>query len=106
MLQQEGALEETYREIDKIIGNLVECYALPHTKMCMRWSKPTKEAYRNEVVSWLEDYARSFHRFPKQSLPGRDDLPTYARKKLHAEEARILAGTHPAVERSYEDLFG
>ncbi len=36
--------------MDRIISNLVECYALPHTKMYMRWSKPTRKAYREEVV--------------------------------------------------------
>ena len=44
------ALNETYRDIDRIISDLVECYALPHTKMCMRWSKPTIEEYREEVA--------------------------------------------------------
>ncbi len=106
MLRQSEALEETYREMEKIIGNLVECYALPHTKMCMRWSKPTRKAYREEVVGWLHDYEKSFHRLPKKTLPGRDDLPTFARKHLDEEVARILRGDNPAVERSYGDLFG
>lgn len=106
MLRRADAVEETYREMEKIIGNLVECYALPHTKMCMRWSKPTKKAYREEVVGWLQDYAKSFHRLPKKALPGKADLPTYARSRLDEEIARILRGEHPAVERSYGDLFG
>ncbi len=99
-------METTYREMEKIIGNLVECYAIPHTRMCMRWSKPTKKAYREEVVGWLEDYSRSFRRLPKRSLPGREDLPTYARHLLDGEIARILKGENPEVERSYLHLFG
>ena len=106
MLRRTDAVEETYREMDKIIGNLVECYALPHTKMCMRWSKPTKKAYREEVVGWLQDYAKSFHRLPRKTLPGKADLPTFARSRLDEEIARILRGEHAAVERSYGDLFG
>jgi hypothetical protein len=71
----------------------------------MRWSKPTKKAYREEIVSWLEDYSKSFRRLPKKVLPGRDDLPTFARKRLDAEIAKILEGDNLAVERSYAHLF-
>jgi len=105
MMNKANAVEVTYREMEKIIGNLVECYAIPHTRMCMRWSKPTKKAYREEVVSWLEDYSKSFRRLPKKSLPGRDDLPTFARSLLDAEIARILKGDNSDVERSYAHLF-
>ncbi len=105
MLNQANAMEETYGEMEKIIGNLVECYAIPHTRMCMRWSKPTKKAYREEIVGWLEDYSKSFRRLPKKGLSGRDDLPTFARKLLDAEIARILKGESPEVERSYAHLF-
>lgn len=105
MMNRANAVEATYREMEKIIGNLVECYAIPHTRMCMRWSKPTKKAYREEVVGWLEDYSKSFRRLPKKSLPGRGDLPTYARSLLDAEIARILKGDNPEVERSYTHLF-
>lgn len=104
--RQTDPLEETYADMEKIIGNLVECYALPHTKMCMRWSRPTKEEYREEVVGWLEDYAKSFRRLPRKALPGREDLPAFARKRLDAEVARILNGEHPAVEASFAHLFG
>ena len=104
-MNRANAVEATYREMEKIIGNLVECYAIPHTRMCMRWSKPTKKAYREEVVGWLEDYSKSFRRLPKKSLPGREDLPTYARSLLDTEVARILKGDNPEVERSYAHLF-
>lgn len=105
MMNKANAVEATYREMEKIIGNLVECYAIPHTRMCMRWSKPTKKAYREEVVGWLEDYSKSFRRLPKKTLPGREDLPTFARGLLDAEIARILKGDNPEVERSYAHLF-
>ena len=104
-MNRANAVEATYREMEKIIGSLVECYAIPHTRMCMRWSRPTKKAYREEVVGWLEDYSKSFRRLPKKSLPGRGDLPTYARTLLDAEIARILKGDNPEVERSYAHLF-
>jgi hypothetical protein len=100
------ALNETYQDIDRIISDLVECYALPHTKMCMRWSKPTVEEYREEVVGWLEDYSKSFRRLPEKSLPGRAALPGYARKRLDEEVARIVGGRNDAVESSYKHLFG
>ncbi len=106
MLRRADAVQETYQEMEQIISNLVECYALPHTKMCMRWSKPTRKAYREEVVGWLEDYGKSFRRLPKKSLQGREDLPAFARNRLDAEVARILKGENKAVERSYGDLFG
>ncbi len=106
MMNKAQAIEETYREMAKIIDNLVECYAIPHTRMCMRWSKPTKKAYREEVVGWLEDYSKSFRRLPKRSMPGREDLPTYARGLLDAQIAQIMKGEHAAVERSYAHLFG
>ncbi len=106
MMNKANAVEATYREMEKIIGNLVECYAIPHTRMCMRWSKPTKKAYREEVVGWLEDYSKSFRRLPKKTLPGREDLPTYAQSLLDGEIARILRGDNPEVERSYAHLFG
>ncbi len=105
MMTKVDALEETYREMEKIIGNLVECYAIPHTRMCMRWSKPTKKAYREEIVGWLEDYSKSFRRLPKRSLPAREDLPTFARRLLDAQIAAILKGENPEVERSYAHLF-
>ncbi len=105
MLSQANAIEQTYHEMETIIGNLVECYAIPHTRMCMRWSKPTKKAYREEIVGWLEDYSKSFRRLPKKALAGRDDLPTFARKLLDAEIARILKGENLEVERSYAHLF-
>jgi hypothetical protein len=105
MMNKMDAIEATYREMEKIISNLVECYAIPHTRMCMRWSRPTKKAYREEVVVWLEDYSKSFRRLPKKSAPGREDLPTYARSLLDAEIARIIRGENVAVERSYAHLF-
>ena len=105
MHRHADAVEETYADMEKIIGNLVECYAIPHTRMCMRWSRPTPEEYREEVVGWLEDYAKSFVRLPKKALPGREDLPTFARQRLDGEVARILAGDHPAVEGSFAQLF-
>ena len=104
-MNRANAMESTYREMETIIGNLVECYAIPHTRMCMRWSKPTKKAYREEVVGWLEDYSKSFRRLPKKSLPGREDLPTFARRMLDVEITRILKGENPEVERSYAHLF-
>src|SRR3990170_2616957 len=94
MQRPEDAVEESYREMDRIIRDLVECYAIPHTRMCMRWERPTVEAYRKEVVVWLEDYAKSFRRLPRKSLPGREDLPTFARTRLDEEIARILEGLH------------
>ena len=106
MMTKANAVEQTYREMETIIGNLVECYAIPHTRMCMRWSKPTKKAYREEVVGWLEDYSKSFRRLPKKSLPDREDLPTYARHLLDAQIATILKGDNAAVERSFSHLFG
>ena len=106
MLRRSNPVQETYQEMEKIIANLVECYALPHTKMCMRWSKPTKKAYREEVVGWLEDYGKSFRRLPKKSLAGHEDLPEFARRRLDEEIARILKGESRAVERGYVDLFG
>ncbi len=106
MMNKANAVEQTYREMETIIGNLVECYAIPHTRMCMRWSKPTKKAYREEVVGWLEDYSKSFRRLPKKSLPDREDLPTYARQLLDAQIAAIVKGDNAAVERSYAHLFG
>ncbi len=105
MMKQANAVEQTYREMEKIIGGLVECYAIPHTRMCMRWSKPTKKAYREEVVGWLEDYSKSFRRLPKKSLPDREDLPTYARHLVDAQIAVILKGENLEVERSYAHLF-
>ncbi len=105
MMQKANAVEETYREMETIIGSLVECYAIPHTRMCMRWSKPTKKAYREEIVGWLEDYSKSFRRLPKKALPGREDLPTFARRLLDAQIAAILKGESAAVERSYAHLF-
>lgn len=72
----------------------------------MRWSHPSKKAYREEVIGWLEDYGKSFRRLPKKSLPGREELPAYARALLDAEVARIRDGENRAVERSYGDLFG
>ncbi len=106
MMDKANAVEQTFREMEKIIGNLVEGYAIPHTRMCMRWSKPTKKAYREEVVSWLEDYSKSFRRLPKKSLPGREDLPTFARRLLDAQIATIVKGENAEVERSYAHLFG
>ncbi len=106
MMTKADAMEQTYREMEKIIGGLVECYAIPHTRMCMRWSKPTKKAYREEVVGWLEDYGKSFRRLPKKSLPGREDLPAFARRLLDMQIAAILKGESPEVERSYAHLFG
>src|SRR3990170_1812154 len=103
MLRTEGALEETYRDMTRIIDELVECYAIPHTRMCMRWYKPNPKDYREEVIGWLEDYARSFRRLPKKALPGREDLPTFARLRLDSEIARIRSGGNSAVEKSYAD---
>jgi len=105
MQRSSDPVGETYEEMERIIANLVECYALPHTKMCMRWSRPTVDEYREEVVGWLEDYGKSFRRLPKKSMPGREDLPTFARARLDAEIRRIREGRNPEVERSYEQLF-
>ena len=106
MMSKANAIEETYGELETIISGLVECYAIPHTRMCMRWSRPTKKAYREEIVGWLEDYSKSFRRLPRKSLPGREDLPAYARRLLDAQIAAILKGDNADVERSYAHLFG
>jgi hypothetical protein len=71
----------------------------------MRWGKPTREAYRAEVVNWLQDYSKSFARIPTKGLPGRPDLPAFARQRLEAEAARVIKGQNAAVERSYAHLF-
>jgi len=105
MQDERRALKETYDELGRTIGDLVECYAIPHTKMCMRWSKPTVEEYRAEVIGWLEDYAKSFRRLPNKALPGKGDLRTFARKRLDEEVSRIAAGRNERVEMSYRHLF-
>lgn len=105
MLRQDEDLEEMYREMARIIDDLVACYAIPHTRMSMRWRKPNVSEYREEVIGWLEDYARSFVRLPARGLPDREELPAFARRRLGEEIASIREGRHVAVERSYEDLF-
>ena len=67
------AVEDTVRELEGVLRKLVECYAIPHTKMCMRWTKSSVEEYRGEVVGWLEDHAKSFRRLPKKSLLDGED---------------------------------
>lgn len=99
------AIETAYAEMERIIANLVECYGIPHTRMTMRWSRPTVEAYRSEIVGWLEDYAMSFRRLPQKSSAGREDLRAFARARLDDEIRRILAGASPAVEESFKHLF-
>jgi len=106
MLRDAKAVQDTARELEAILGKLVECYAIPHTKMCMRWTKSTAEEYREEVVGWLEDYAKSFRRLPKETLPTGEPLAGLARRRLDEEVRRILGGENAAVERSYRDLFG
>ena len=105
MTTEAEAMGETYGDLDRVIRDLVERYAIPHTKMCMRWSKPTKEAYRQEVASWLEDYGKYFARLPRKAFPGKEDFPTFARVRLAAEIAPILRGENGKVERSYANLF-
>ncbi len=105
-VQEKKALKETYDDVERIVGDLVECYAIPHTRMCMRWSRPSLREYRKEVVSWLEDYSKSFRRLPLKSLPGREDIPAFARKRLDEEIARIVGGKNEAVETSFKHLFG
>jgi len=106
MLREPKGVEDTARELEAILGKLVECYAIPHTKMCMRWTKSTVEEYRAEVVGWLEDYAKSFRRLPPETLRSGEGLAGFARRRLDEEIRRILAGEDAAVERSYRDLFG
>jgi hypothetical protein len=106
MLRESNPIEEIAKELEGILARLVECYALPHTRICMQWTKVSRESYRGEVVGWLEDYARSFGRLPRKTLAGGETLAAFARRRLDAEIARILRGEHAAVERSYGDLFG
>lgn len=106
MMQAEiEAIEETYRHIEEVIHNLVECFAIPHTRMCMRWSHPTRGEYRAEVIAWLEDYALSFRRLPSVTMPGRPTLRDFARACLDGEMRPILEGRNRAVEESYDHLF-
>ena len=105
-MTEQAALQESYNDLGRAIGDLVETFAIPHTKTCMRWGKPTREAYRAEVVNWLRDYSKSFARLPKKGLPGQPDLPTFASERLEAEIGLVLGGRNPAVERSYTHLFG
>ncbi|HEY7588384.1 MAG TPA: hypothetical protein VIB49_06545 [Thermoplasmata archaeon] len=106
MLRRSESLPDPYEEMERIIGNLVECYAIPHARMCMRWTKPTKKAFREEIVGWLEDYGKSFRRLVDKGAQGKEDLAVFARRKLDAEIARIVRGDHPAVERTHADIFG
>ncbi len=105
MITEQEALEESYQDLDQAIHDLVETFAIPHTKTCMRWGKLSREAYRAEVVNWLQDYGKSFARIPKRGLPGRPDLPAFARGRLDAEIERVTRGQNAAVERSYAHLF-
>lgn len=73
--------------------------------MCMRWSKTSLEEYREEVIEWLGDYSKSFVRLPRKAMTGREDLPTFARKRLDEEISIIRAGRNRAVEDSYRHLF-
>jgi len=57
------------------------------------------------LANGLQDYSKSFVRIPKKALPGRDDLPTFARRRLDAEIALVRRGQNAAVERSYSHLF-
>ncbi len=105
MQRTEDPVVETYREIEAVISNLVECYAIPHTRMCMRWTHPSRDDYRSEVVGWLEDYAKSFRRLPTITISGRAPLPAFARACLEREIRPILEGRNAAVEESYDQLF-
>ncbi len=105
MITEQEALEESYRDLDQAIGDLVETFALPHTRTCMRWGRPSREGYRAEVVNWLRDYGKSFARVPKRGLPGRPNLPAFARGRLDVEIERVTTGQNAAVERSYAHLF-
>ncbi len=105
MIAEQEALEESYQDLDQAVGDLVETFAIPHTKTCMRWGKPSREAYRAEVVNWLQDYGKSFARIPRRGLAGRPDLPSFARERLDAEVERVIKGRNAAVERSYAHLF-
>lgn len=100
-----GAIEETYRHIEDVIHNLVECYAIPHTRMGMRWSNPTPGECRAEVVAWLEDYALSFRKLPDVTVAGRPPLRDHARVCLDREIRPILEGRNRTVEESYDHLF-
>ena len=106
LLRRADAVRDPYAEMERIIGGLVECYAIPHARMCMRWSLPTAKAYREEIVGWLEDYARSFPRLAGKGEPEKEDLASFARRNLDSEVRRIVRGEHAAVEKSYVDLFG
>jgi hypothetical protein len=105
MMTEQAALEESYKDLDTVIADLVETFALPHTRTCMRWGRPTREAYRAEVVNWLQDYGKSFARVPNKRLPGKADLRTFARERLDTEISLVLRGQNAAVERSYAHLF-
>lgn len=100
-----GEIQETYRHMEEVIHDLVECFAIPHTRMCMRWSDPTRGEYRAEVIAWLEDYALSFRRLPQVACPGGPPLQDFARECLDREIRPILEGRNPAVEASFDHLF-
>ncbi len=91
--------------MEEVIHDLVECFAIPHTRMCMRWSGPTRGEYRAEVIAWLEDYALSFRRLPQVACPGEPPLQDFARECLDREIKPILEGRNPAVEASFDHLF-
>lgn len=105
MTSETGALEESYRDLQRITEELVEVFAIPHTRMCMRWGRPSREAYREEIANWLRDYGKSFARIPDRALPGKPGLRAFARARLEGEIAVVLQGGNRAVEESYEHLF-
>ncbi|HYM40206.1 MAG TPA: hypothetical protein VEY12_08715 [Thermoplasmata archaeon] len=39
MMTEQAALEESYEDLGAVIADLVETFALPHTRTCMRWGK-------------------------------------------------------------------
>ena len=105
MTNEQKALEESYQDLQRITQELVEVFAIPHTRMCMRWGRPTREAYREEIANWLRDYGKSFVRIPDRALPGQPSLRAFARTRLDAEIAVVVQGGNRAVEESYEHLF-
>ena len=63
------------------------------------------EASRADVVNLLRNHGKSFARIPTKGLPGRPDLPAFARQRLEGEVTRVIEGQNATVERNYAHPF-
>jgi hypothetical protein len=90
-------------EIDRLIEDLAKLYS---TQLTVSWfkviknKKPTKEEFRELVVSFMNDFENTLSKFPDTDEGSK--FKNYAKSQLEKQIQIVMDGKNKEVEKRYK----